>query len=139
MNTSKIIVEATINADKKKVWEYYTNPSHIMNWNFADPSWYCPSAENDLRVGGIYNARMEARDGSFGFDFKTIYKALILEESFTYEMEDGRTASIELIPASAAMTIVKVVFDPENENPIELQKGGWQAILNNFKNYTEEN
>ena len=139
MNTTKIGVEATIKADKKKVWEYYTKPSHIMKWNFADPSWHCPKAENDLRVGGISNVRMEAKDGSFGFDFKTVYKAIVLEESFTYEMEDGRIASVELIPASAVMTIVKVVFDPENENPIELQKDGWQAILNNFKNYTENN
>ena len=139
MSTSKIIVEATINADKKKVWEYYTNPSHIMNWNFADPSWHCPKAENDLRVGGISNVRMEAKDGSFGFDFKTVYKTLEAEESFTYEMEDGRIASVEFFQAPSAITIVRVVFDPENENPAELQKDGWQAILNNFKSYTENN
>nr|MBP7644402.1 SRPBCC domain-containing protein [Saprospiraceae bacterium] len=72
----KITVFAVINADKNKVWDYYTNPLHIINWNFADPSWHCPHAENDMKIGGIYNARMEAKDGSFGFDFLATYSEI---------------------------------------------------------------
>lgn len=70
---NKITVTATINADAKKVWDFYTNPKHIVNWNFADPSWHCPTATNDMKVGGVYKARMEAKDGSFGFDFEVVY------------------------------------------------------------------
>ena len=137
METTKITVEAIINADKKKVWDYYTNPKHIIKWNFADPSWHCPSAKNDLRVGGIYCARMEAKDGSFGFDFEATYKELVPGEKFTYQMGD-REASVRFNNL-ANKTEVVVTFDAEKINPIEMQKGGWQAILNNFKNYTESN
>ena len=77
---NKITVTATINAEvKKKVWDYYTNPTHIVNWNFADPSWHCPTATNDMKVGGVYKARMEAKDGSFGFDFEAVYNEIIPE------------------------------------------------------------
>ncbi|MCX6186760.1 MAG: SRPBCC family protein [Bacteroidetes bacterium] len=138
MNTEKITVEAIIAAHPTKVWDYYTQPEHITKWNFADPSWHCPNAENDLRVGGKYKARMEAKDGSFGFDFVTIYTHLDEGISMSYEMEDGRKADVSL-EANGDTTQIKVVFDAENENPIELQKGGWQSILNNFKQYTEEN
>jgi uncharacterized protein YndB with AHSA1/START domain len=75
MTLEKIIVEVKIAAGIQKVWDYYTSPSHIINWNFADPSWHCPSASNDLKVGGNYAARMEAKDGSFGFDFEAIYRS----------------------------------------------------------------
>jgi uncharacterized protein YndB with AHSA1/START domain len=71
--STKLTVHATINANRKKVWDYYTNPQHITKWNFADPSWHCPSAENDMRIGGKYRARMEAKDGSFGFDLEAVY------------------------------------------------------------------
>lgn len=135
MNTEKITVQATINADKRKVWNYYTNPKHIVNWNFADPSWHCPVAENDMRVGGKYRSRMEARDKSFGFDFEAIYVEIIEEEQFTYEF-GGRLATVKLNRISNE-TQISVSFDPEKENSIELQKQGWQAILNNFKAYTE--
>lgn len=137
MSHSKITVSASVHADSKKVWDYYTEPKHIINWNFADPSWHCPSAENDLQIGGILNARMEARDGSFGFDFKVTYTEINLGKNFTYEF-DGRFATVEFV-YKADHTEVIVTFDPEKENPIEMQKGGWQAILNNFKTYTENN
>src|SRR6185369_6741457 len=136
MNTTKITVQATVLADAKKTWNYYTEPKHITKWNFADPSWHCPTAENDMRVGGKYNARMEAKDGSFGFDFGAIYKEVVMGEKFTYEMGDGRQASVTFKDLGGK-TEVTVVFDPETVNPIEMQKGGWQAILNSFKNYTE--
>jgi uncharacterized protein YndB with AHSA1/START domain len=132
---NKITVTASINADTKKVWDCYTMPEHITKWNFASPEWHCPSAVNDMRVGGIYNARMEAKDGSFGFDFHAIYDEIKLGESFTYSFEN-RTVSVSFLN-NEKTTTVKVSFDPENENSIELQKGGWQAILDNFKKYVE--
>lgn len=135
MSNLKITVQAIINSDIKKVWDYYNNPNHIIHWNFADPSWHCPKAENDMRIGGTYKARMEAKDGSFGFDFEAIYSKIIEGESFTYSFGD-REAMVQF-KAIDNQTEVIVTFDPEKENPIELQKGGWQAILNNFKKYTE--
>lgn len=135
MSTTKITVQASINADKNKVWDYYTNPEHITQWNFADPSWHCPSAKNDMRVGGTYLARMEAKDGSFGFDFEAVYTDIKDGEQFSYEF-GGRMATVTFEPAND-QTEVTVTFDAETENPVELQRGGWQSILNNFKNYTE--
>lgn len=137
MKNNRITVTATINAANKKVWDCYTNPKHIVNWNFADPSWHCPSAENDMRVGGTYKARMEAKDGSFGFDFEAVYTEIIPERKFTYEF-GGRMATVKFDTAGN-QTTVTVTFDPETENSIELQQQGWQAILNNFKNYVEKN
>jgi uncharacterized protein YndB with AHSA1/START domain len=136
MNTTKITVQVIINADAKKVWDYYTNPKHIIHWNFAAPSWHCPSAENDLQIGGTYKARMEAKDGSFGFDFEAIYTEIIEGKKFTYEF-DGRTITVQF-DNLGNQTEVVVTFDAENENPIEIQQGGWQMILNNFKAYTEQ-
>jgi uncharacterized protein YndB with AHSA1/START domain len=137
MATEKIIVQATISADRKKVWDYYTKPEHIVNWNFADPSWHCPHAVNDLKIEGIYCARMEAKDGSFGFDFEAIYTDISDGEKFTYAFGD-RIAEVKFNSINNQTEVI-ITFDPETENPIELQKGGWQAILNNFKNYTESN
>jgi uncharacterized protein YndB with AHSA1/START domain len=96
MNQERITIRASVLAEKKKVWHYYTQPVHITKWNFADPSWHCPTAKNDMKVGGRYVARMEAKDGSFGFEFDAVYT-------------------------------------------IEMQRNGWQSILDNFKNYTENN
>lgn len=135
--SNKIKVTAIINADTKKVWDYYTNPEHITKWNFADPSWHCPAATNDMKLGGKYYARMEAKDGSFGFDFEAIYNALEMGKSFSYSFAD-RNVTIELISLDNQTELI-IEFDPENENSIELQKGGWQSILNNFKHYTEAN
>jgi uncharacterized protein YndB with AHSA1/START domain len=135
---SKISVAATINADVKKVWDYYTNPEHITKWNYADPSWQCPSAANDMRVGGKYSARMEAKDGSFGFDFEATYDAITDGESFTYSMPDGRQVNVTFKQEGEA-TKVDVTFDAEDQNSVEMQKHGWQAILDNFKKYTEAN
>jgi uncharacterized protein YndB with AHSA1/START domain len=135
MNTQKITVSAIINASKELVWDSYTNPKHIVNWNFADPSWHCPSAENDLRVGGTYKARMEAKDGSFGFDLEGIYSEFIDKEKFTFAMDNREVSTV--FEELNNQTEVTTTFDAENENPIELQRQGWQMILNNFKNYTE--
>lgn len=135
---NKITVTATINADAKKVWDYYNSPRHITKWNFADPSWHCPSASNDMRVGGQYSARMEAKDGSFGFDFEAIYDEISEGENFTYTMTDGRQATVTF-KRLGDKTEVIVTFDAETENPVEMQKDGWQAILDNFKKYVETN
>ena len=135
--SNSITVTATINANAKKVWNYYTNPEHIVNWNFADPSWQCPKASNDMTIGGKYFARMEAKDGSFGFDFEAIYEEIKMGQSFTYSFGDRRV-TVEFKTLENQTEII-VVFDPENENPLEMQKEGWQAILNSFKNYTETN
>lgn len=135
--SQKITVTATVNADVKKVWDAYTNPAHIVNWNFADPSWHCPSATNDMKVGGTYKARMEAKDGSFGFDFEAIYTQIEMGKSFVYEF-GGRTAEVTFEDLGNATSVV-VSFDPEEQNSIELQQQGWQAIMNNFKKYAETN
>lgn len=137
MSNSKITVQATIKAESKKVWDYYTNPDHIVNWNFADPSWHCPSAENDMRIGGTYKARMEAKDGSFGFDFEAVYTQIKEGQNFAYEF-GGRAAEVQFRDLGSE-TEVEITFDAEEENPIEMQKEGWQSILNNFKKYTESN
>lgn len=136
--SNKISVSATINADVKKVWDYYTAPEHITQWNYADPSWQCPSATNDMRVGGKYSARMEAKDGSFGFDFEAVYNEIVNGESFTYTMPDDREVNV-VFKEEGDDTVVSVTFDAENQNPVEMQKNGWQAILDNFKKYTEAN
>jgi uncharacterized protein YndB with AHSA1/START domain len=135
MTQDKITIRASVFANKKKVWDFYTQPEHITNWNFADPSWHCPTATNDMNVGGRYIARMEARDGSFGFDFDAVYTEINKGEDFTYEF-GGRLATVDFKEAEG-QTEVTVTFDPETENSIELQRNGWQAILDNFKKYTE--
>lgn len=135
MADNKITINATVSADCKKVWDYYTQPEHITKWNFADPSWHCPTATNDLTIGGRYVARMEAKDGSFGFDFDAVYTEIQQYKNFTYEF-GGRLAKVEF-KEQGKLTEVTVTFDPETENSLELQKNGWQAILNNFKKYVE--
>lgn len=134
----KITIEAVILSDIKKVWVYYTEPEHITQWNFADPSWQCPSAENDLRVGGKYTARMEARDGSAGFDFEAVYDEIIEHNKIAFTMTDGRQAVITFEQIDDSIKVV-IIFDAESTYPVEFQKHGWQSILNNFKNYVETN
>lgn len=135
--STKITVSATVNAESNKVWDCYTAPEHITQWNFADPSWHCPRASNDMRVGGTYNARMEAKDGSFGFDFEAVYTEVESGKHFSYEF-GGRMATVSFNP-TGEQTEVIVTFDAESENPVEMQQAGWQMILNNFKSYTESN
>lgn len=138
MSATRITVSATINAPIEKVWERYTAPDHITKWNFASADWQCPWAKNDLKVGGKYAARMEAKDGSFGFEFEAIYDVVKVNEELSYTMADGRKAT-NLFKANGAQTLVETTFDAESENSAEMQKGGWQAILDNFKKYAEAN
>ncbi len=135
MSQEKITIKETVLADKQKVWDYYTKPEHIIKWNFADPSWHCPTATNDMKIGGRYVARMEAKDGSFGFDFDATYVEINEGQSFTYEF-GGRFATVEFKETNG-QTEVTITFDPETEHPIEMQRRGWQSILDNFKSYTE--
>jgi uncharacterized protein YndB with AHSA1/START domain len=138
MNKTKITIEAIISADTKKIWDYWTKPDHITKWNFASDDWHCPTAENDLRVGGKFRSRMEAKDGSFGFDFEGIYDKVIDHKIIAYSLADGRQA-ITNFEKQGNKTKVTTTFDAENENPVEIQRDGWQAILNNFKKYVELN
>ena len=131
-----ITVGAIINAQVHKVWEYWTNPQHIIHWNNASPDWHTPRAENDLRVGGKFMSRMEARDGSMGFDFTGEYTQVIKYKRIESVLGDGRKVQVRFEPDENG-TMLTEVFDAEQENAIELQKTGWQAIMDNFKKYTE--
>lgn len=133
---NKIEISAEVQASIDKVWEAWTEPQHITKWNFASPEWHCPYAENDMRPGGKYKARMEAKDGSFGFDFEAIYDEIVPASKIKYTMLDGRE-SITTFEALGGTTKITTWFDPENQNPVEFQKAGWQAILDNFKVYVE--
>ena len=133
---AQLVVEAIVNNEREKVWEAYTNPKLITKWNHADESWHCPKAEHDLVPGGKFNFRMEAKDGSEGFDFTGVYDEVVFPERILFTMDDGRTARITFEELGNS-THVKVSFDPENENPHKMQVGGWQAILNNFKTVAE--
>jgi uncharacterized protein YndB with AHSA1/START domain len=137
-NSKKIIIEATVSAGPQKVWSYWTKPEHITKWNFATNDWQCPKATNDLKVGGKYSARMEAKDGSYGFEFEAIYDEVVEGKKMTYTMEDGRQVTTQFEDLGGK-TKVTTTFDAETINSEKAQKEGWQAILNNFKNYSEKN
>jgi uncharacterized protein YndB with AHSA1/START domain len=138
MSFKKITVKATILTDKKKAWEFYTQPQHIVHWNFASDQWHCPRATNDLVVGGKYFTRMEAKFGEIGFDFGGTYTEVIPDEGFTYILADEREVKVSFIE-KADHTLVQVVFDAESENTLKLQIQGWQIILDQYKKYTEAN
>jgi len=138
MNNTKIKIEALVSADVNKVWNYYNSPEHITKWNFASDDWHCPNAENDLRVGGKLKSRMEAKDGSFGFDFEADYDDVIEHEKIAYKLNDGR--EVETLFENLDDKIkITTTFDAETQNPVEMQKAGWQSILDNFKKYVETN
>lgn len=137
MNTTKITIQAVVAADRQKVWACYTQPEHITKWNFATDTWHCPAASNDMRVGGKYLARMEAKDSSFAFDFEAVYNEIVEGEKFTYTMPDNRVVQVSF-EQTDDKTRVTLIFDPENENPVDLQRSGWQSILDNFRKYAEQ-
>lgn len=135
---NKINIETMVSANRTKVWDYYTKPEHIIKWNFASDDWSCPYAGNDLRPGGQFKSRMEAKDDSFGFDFEAVYDEVIEHEKISYTMADGRQAMV-LFEDAGNQTKVTITFDAETENSEDMQRQGWQAILENFKKYTENN
>ena len=136
--TEQITVQAVVNVPVEKVWDAYTGPQHITQWNHASDDWHSPRAENDLRVGGRFTSRMEAKDGSIGFDFGGTYDEVVVNQRIAYTMDgdDKRKVLVTFTPEGEA-TVVSVQFDPENENPLDMQLEGWQAILGNFKKYAE--
>jgi len=140
MNTAEktaITVEATVNAPVEKVWKYWNEPRHITKWCAASDDWHAPHAENDLRKDGRFKTTMAAKDGSFSFDFGGVYTKVDPHKSIEYIIDDGRKVSI-VFTAQENATKVTETFEPEGTNPIEMQRGGWQAILDNFKTYTEK-
>ena len=137
-NTQTVTIEATVNAPVDKVWNYWTTPKHITQWNNATPDWHSPRAENDLKAGGRFNIRMEAKDGSMGFDFWGIYDVVKPHEYIEMTLGDDRKVKI-YFKGSGNQTHIEETFEAEGENPIEMQRAGWQAILDNFKQYTETN
>ena len=137
-NVTKVTVESTINAPVEKVWKYWSAPEHITKWCSASEDWHVPKAENDLTTGGKFSTRMEAKDGSFGFDFGGVYDEVKTNELIEYTLGDGRKVIIQFTSNGNETKVVET-FDAENEHPVDFQKSGWQAILDNFKKYTEAN
>lgn len=133
---TRITIEAKAKAPLTKVWAAWNTPGDIIQWNTPDPSWHTPSSEVDLRAGGKFKNRMEARDGSFGFDFEGIYDTVDPYKEITYTLGDGRKATT-LFTEQNDKTHIETTFDAETENEPEFQKQGWQAILNNFVSYVE--
>ena len=132
-----ITVQAVINAPVEQVWKLYTEPEHVMKWNNASNDWHTPRAENDLKVGGKFLYRMEAKDGSSGFDFDGTYKQVKTNELIVYSISDGRKVQVMFTKENNTRTKIDTTFEAESTNPIEMQRDGWQAILNNFKKYVE--
>lgn len=131
-----ITIETTVNAPVEKLWESWTKPEHITQWNHASDDWHSPWAKNDLRKGGEFSARMEAKDGSTGFDFRGIYDEVKPNEYIEYTLGDGRKVKVSFTPLGNTTKVIES-FEAETSNPVEMQKAGWQAILDNFKKYTE--
>ena len=135
MENKNIIVTATINASVEKVWNHWTSPEHITQWYNASDDWHAPRAENDVQVGGKFTTRMEAKDGSMGFDFSGTYTEVVENRKLSYSFGE-RNAEVTFNESDDGI-IVNVTFDAETVYPIEQQQQGWQAILNNFKKYVE--
>jgi uncharacterized protein YndB with AHSA1/START domain len=131
-----ITVETTIAAPVEKVWEVWTSPEHITKWNHASDDWHTPYAVNDLRAGGKFLSRMEARDGKVGFDFEGTYETVIKQVLIVYLLADGRKVKVYFAGEDNNTNIVET-FEAESVHTVEQQRDGWQAILNNFKKYTE--
>jgi uncharacterized protein YndB with AHSA1/START domain len=136
MMTQKITITTTTSAPVERAWQAFTTPADIIKWNFASDDWCCPSAAVDLRVGGAYKARMEAKDKSFGFDFEAVCEEVVPLKALTLAMSDGRKARTTF-EAAGNGTRVTTVFDAETQNSIEMQRSGWQAILDNFRRHVE--
>lgn len=136
-NLNPITIEAIVQVDLDKAWHFWTTPEHIINWNFAVDTWHCPKAENDLKVGGIFTYTMAAKDGSFSFDFSGQYEEIIPGKKLFFRLGDDRTVEVNFSFDQQGTKITET-FDPESQNPIEMQRAGWQAILDNFKRYVEE-
>ncbi|PTT03870.1 polyketide cyclase [Pedobacter sp. HMWF019] len=139
MSTEKkttITLKTTVNAPVEKVWDIWTKPEHIVKWTSASDDWHTPRAENDLRTGGKFLSRMEAKDGSFGFDFGGVYDKVEHLKTINYTLGDQRKVEISFASNGQSTEIIET-FEAEDTNPVEMQRDGWKAILTNFKKYTE--
>lgn len=131
-----LTVQATVNASATKTWKIFTDPDHIIKWNQASPDWHSPWSKNDLRVGGAFSTRMEAKDGSMGFEFAGIYDAVDENKYIEYTLGDSRKVTITFTEENGNTKVVET-FEAEETNSLEMQQGGWQAIMDSFKNYAE--
>lgn len=136
--TKSITVRILTKESLEKVWDYFTNPKHIVNWNNASDDWHCPKAENDLTVGGTFSSTMASKEGKMSFDFNGTYTEVVPMKKFVYTIADGRKVTVKF-DVMDDMVILTENFAPENENSMELQRAGWQAILENFRKYLENN
>ena len=136
MHSHPIKVSTFINADINEVWRCWTHPEHIVNWNFASEDWHCPKADNQLHDGGRFSYTMAAKDASHEFDFTGTYEMILPEEKIVYTIDDGRRVEV-LFEVVGQNTSVTEYFEPERTHSEEMQKAGWQAILNQFKHYVE--
>lgn len=138
MDKKAIVIRAVVKAPIAKVWEYWNGPEHITGWAFAQDDWEATTAENDLRVGGKFKTRMQSKDGKEGFDFEGTYEVVKEYELIEYTMSDGRHVKTEFEQTPNGVRVTET-FEPEDKNPLEVQRSGWQAILDNFKKYVESN
>lgn len=136
MNNQSITIETVVKKPIGQVWEKWTLPEHVMKWNNASDDWHTPSAENDLRAGGTFTYKMAAKNGSYSFDFGGIYDEVILNKKIAYTLGDGRKVVIEFIEEDEGVKIVET-FEAEGTHSVEMQRSGWQSILDNYKRYTE--
>ncbi len=137
MNTTqKITVESFVKAPLDRVWKAWSNPDDIKQWNAAQDDWHTTRSTVDLREGGKFSARMEAKDGSQGFDFEGSFTRIVPNKTIAYRMSDGREVIVEFAERAGGVHVSET-FDPESENTPELQRQGWQAILDNFKRHVE--
>lgn len=137
MTPQKIKAATSVPMAPRRAWDLYTTPDAVTRWNFATDAWHCPSASIDLKIGGVHNARMEAKDGSVGFDFEGVYTEIEAPHSLTLTLADGRKARTTFTPSSGG-TVVETIFDADAENSADMQQAGWQAILDNYRKYAEQ-
>lgn len=131
-----ITIETIVIVPVEKVWQLWTEPAHITKWNNASEDWHTPFAENDVQAGGKFVSRMEAKDGSFGFDFSGVYDVVRVNKYIAYTLDDGRKVTISFSTQGTQTRVVEI-FEAEDTNPVDMQRGGWQAILDHFKQYAE--
>lgn len=137
-NRQSVTVQATVNTPVEKAWKYFNEPDHIKQWAFASDDWHAPKSENDLRTGGKFSTTMAAKDGSYSFEFGGVYDNVVPNKVIEYTMGDGRKVKT-IFDGKNGGTVVTQTFDAETENPIDMQRAGWQAILDNFKKHAEKN
>lgn len=138
MESNKVTVSSLVDAPIDKVWRLWTEPDHIKQWNHASEDWHTTEAENDLRVGGKFRSRMEAKDKSMAFDFEGVYDEVQVNQLIQYHLEDNRRVTVSFVSEGEQTKVVEK-FDAESMNPLELQRQGWQAILDNFAKYVRGN